>query len=210
MVKVYRELFAETILLALVAGILVFFPLYFNMYTVSLHIFGPNWDSELSILGISMHPALKADDFVCVANVSASSVRANPVWGDILVFQRPNASVTQYPAVVVHRAINKTVRPNGMTYFETKGDNNRSPDQWVDYRGENYTWGGMFSELLLRGRVVGIRKSYAVEFPVAVMSIFLASVVAADIVISVFLMRRNVDSQTLIAEEKDREARPKI
>jgi hypothetical protein len=141
-----------------------------------------------------MYPALKVNDFACVVEVNASSVRANPSGGDILVFQRPNASVYNYPTIVAHRAINKTVR-NGMTYFETKGDNGGSPDKWVDFRGENYTWNGMFSELLLIGRVSGIRKTYAVEFPAAIMAIFLVSVIAADVVISAFLMRRNGDSK---------------
>jgi len=203
----YREIFPEIIILVLVVGSLVFIPLYFNMHTVSLHMMGRDWDYEVCVLGASMYPTLKVNEFICVAKVNASSVRAAPGDGDILVFQRPNASLAKNPPLGAHRAIDKTVR-NGLTYFETKGDNNDSPDQWDDSRGENYTWNGMFSELLLMGRVVGLRKTYAVEFPVAVMTIFLVCVIAADIVIFAFLMRRNVDSQATDSRGKRSEGAP--
>lgn len=194
MVQIYREILVETVILVLLGGSLVFFPLYFNMYTVSLHLIGPKWDFEVSVLGTSMYPALISGDFICVDEVNASLVKASPSSGDIVVFQRPNASILQSPPIVTHRAIDKAVR-NGITYFQTKGDNNDSPDQWSDNRGENYTWNGMFSELLLMGKVVGVRKDSATVFPMAVMAILLVSVIVTDIVVSAWSMHRNTDSK---------------
>jgi signal peptidase I len=190
MVKVYRETSVETLILILVGGGLVFIPLYFNMYTVSLNVLGVDSDLEASVVGTSMVPTLKVGDLLYVKQTNVSLIKAAPSSGDIIVFHRPNWQNLQYPMVVSHRAINKTLR-NGMTYFETKGDNCDNPDQWVDSRGENYTWNGMISELLLIGRVVGVTKNYATVFPVGVMALFLAGTVMADAILSAFLISRN-------------------
>jgi signal peptidase I len=72
--------------------------------------------------------------------------------GDIIIFHKPQSSQAQPDELIVHRAIEKTTH-NGLTYFRTWGDGNGSPDSWVDYRGENYTWDGKISEKLLVGKV---------------------------------------------------------
>jgi signal peptidase len=74
----------------------------------------------------SMEPTLKVGDLLVVQGIkNAESVYANPNDGEIIVFRDPR-NLNNF---IVHRAINKTLR-GGAWYFETKGDNNASPDPW--------------------------------------------------------------------------------
>ncbi|MEM3627858.1 MAG: signal peptidase I [Candidatus Bathyarchaeia archaeon] len=185
MVRIYREIFVELIVLILVGGSLIFIPLYINSFLTSMHIIGPDWNFEIFIVGDSMRPTLSYGDFVCVRKTDVSLIRTG-LNGDIIAFERPQPSISN-PAIIVHRAINRTVR-NSIIYFQTKGDNNNSPDNWSDYRGENYTWNGMVSELLLIGKVVGVRKEYAVVFPVAIMTSMVLSLAVGDIILYFYLL----------------------
>lgn len=196
-------------MLILVGGSLIFIPLYINSFVTSLHIVGPDWDFEIFIIGESMRPTLSYGDFVCVRKIDVSLIKTG-LNGDIIAFERPQPSISN-PVIIVHRAINKTVR-NDIIYFQTKGDNNNSPDNWSDYRGENYTWNGMVSELLLIGKVVGVRKEYAVVFPVITMTSIVLSLAIVDTFLYFYLLdgtsfRRNLKIDSLNHPEDDEPAR---
>jgi signal peptidase I len=198
--QIYSQTIVEILILILAGSSLVFIPLYFNLHTVSLHILGPDWDKELLVIGGSMEPTLVQGDWICVSKVDASSVKVSPISGDIIVFQRPNSSFLTGPSIVSHRATDNRSR-NGLTYFTTKGDGNIESDEWIDVRGENYTWNGMISELLLIGKVVGVRRSYAVEYPVGIMAIFMAGVIATDIAAYAYLIRKTGNQKTTNSQE---------
>lgn len=95
----------------------------------------------------SMYPTLVRGDIIIVENITnPANVKANPADGDIIVFHHPeNMSLT-----VVSRAIFKS-NVGGVWYYQTKGDNNPTPDYWT---GPN-TWNGMISSNLLIGNVTG-------------------------------------------------------
>jgi signal peptidase I len=97
--------------------------------------------------GYSMSPTLERGDIILVENITnPANVKANPVDGDILVFHHPtNLSLT-----VVSRAIYKS-NVGGVWYYQTKGDNNPTPDPWTGPE----TWNGMISDRLLIGNVTG-------------------------------------------------------
>jgi len=115
----------------------------------------------LAVASGSMIPTLQVGDLIVVQGVPDAKeiyVGPNPT-GTMIVFHRPG-----YPRgggflfyagdeLIVHRAIAK-VENNGIWYFQTKGDNNYSPDFW--YSQDNTTLSGMVSSELLVGRVVGV------------------------------------------------------
>jgi len=113
----------------------------------------------LAVASGSMIPTLQVGDLIVVQGVpDANEINAAPKPnGTMIVFHRPS-----YPRgeaflfytgdeLIVHRAISK-VENNGTWYFQTKGDNNYSPDIW---NGPE-TLNGMISSKLLVGKVVGV------------------------------------------------------
>jgi len=90
----------------------------------------------------SMVPTLNVGDIIVVrggqnmSEIESGSVGGNPV-GDIIVFYDPRGTTRRVywffkaPALIVHRAIDKKYdNATDMWYFQTKGDNNPSPDNW--------------------------------------------------------------------------------
>ena len=183
----YRETIAEAILLIVISFCLVTIPVYFNLRLFSLHIIGPDWDNEITVFGMSMQPVLNDGDSVCIKKIDSSLINRSLNKGDIIAFHRPNSSVS--PPIVIHRVIDK-VENGGRFYFKTKGDANDASDFWTDCRGEDYTWNGMVSELLLIGKVMGVKKDYAVNVSVSVMSVLLATVFVVDATYFTLLIRK--------------------
>jgi len=103
----------------------------------------------LAVASGSMMPKLNVGDLIIVQGLlNANEIYAAPAPdGTIIVFHRP----TDLGELIVHRAI-KTVENSGTWYFQTKGDNNNSPDYWSGPE----TLNGMISTKLLVGKVVGI------------------------------------------------------
>lgn len=112
------------------------------------------------------HPfehTLHVGDLIIVKGMNAADIVAGPRYdqtmngtiaqGDIIVFHKPKTSVLAVDDLIVHRVIERKVE-NGLIYFRTKGDGNPGSDDWVDYRGEDYTSGGMISQNLLVGKVI--------------------------------------------------------
>lgn len=190
MTRLYFEIYGKIILLILLGWGLISIPLYLNLLGVSLHIIGPDWDYELCVYGTSMQPTFEDGDFLVCANIiDPLLIKATLDNGDIIAFYRPHGTISISPNVVVHRAINKTIR-NELVYFQTKGDRNSNPDYWNDTRGEEYTFNGMISQKLLIGKVVGVRKTYALSNSVIVMGAILASITITDFVGYVSLTRK--------------------
>jgi len=93
----------------------------------------------LVVASTSMLPTLDVSDIIIVQGIDPSEIKvATELGGDIIVFYQPS----NWDIRIVHRAINSKFE-NGTWYFQTKGDNNYSPDPW-------------FSENLLVGKVIGV------------------------------------------------------
>jgi len=80
--------------------------------------------------GNSMYPNLKNGDLVFFTAPSA------PIQnGSIIVFVPQRSGVPAFDSVlqqvVIHRVIGTGLEPNGVTYYQTKGDNNEAPDPFV-------------------------------------------------------------------------------
>lgn len=103
----------------------------------------------LAVASGSMRPTLNVGDLIIVQGfTSFSDINAVPAPdGTVVVFHKPSDP----DELIVHRAIDK-VDNNGTWYFQTKGDNNNTPDYWS---GEG-TSGGWVSQRLLVGQVIGI------------------------------------------------------
>lgn len=102
----------------------------------------------LVVASTSMEPTLDVSDIIIVQGTNPLEIKAAPeLQGDIIVFYHPSDWDTR----IVHRAINMSFH-EGVWYFQTKGDNNRSPDSWS---GPG-TWNGMISKDLLVGKVIGV------------------------------------------------------
>jgi len=115
----------------------------------------------LAVASGSMIPTLQVGDLIVVHGVmDPSEITAAPnPNGTMIVFHRPG-----YPRgggflfyagdeLIVHRVIAR-VEDGGTWYFQTKGDNNNSPDWWGNTPPD--TFNGMVSSKLLVGRVVGV------------------------------------------------------
>jgi signal peptidase I len=80
--------------------------------------------------GNSMYPNLHYGDLVFFA---APSGPINN--GTIIVFVQQRSGVPAFDSilqqVVIHKVIGTGVEPNGVTYYQTKGDNNLEPDPFV-------------------------------------------------------------------------------
>jgi len=103
----------------------------------------------LAVASGSMKPTLNVGDLIIVQGVlNTDEVYAAPSPdGTIIVFHRPNDP----SELIVHRAIDM-VENNGTWYFQTKGDNNNSPDLWKGAGTKN----GWIAQELLVGKVVGV------------------------------------------------------
>lgn len=79
-------------------------------------------------ISTSMQPTLNVGDYLIVQGVDDDSeINADKEIGDIIVFRKP----TDPDEFIVHRVIEKTWNEEeGIYYFKTKGDNNRSSDPW--------------------------------------------------------------------------------
>jgi len=115
----------------------------------------------LAVASGSMIPTLKVGDLIVVQGVpNASEINAAPKPnGAMIVFHSPYGPrggpflfFAGEEELIVHRAIAKVENSDGTLYFQTKGDNNNSPDYW---NGPD-TYQGMISSELLVGRVVGV------------------------------------------------------
>ena len=96
----------------------------------------------LAVASESMVPTLNVGDLIVVHGVAnASGIYANPVNGDIIIFNTyipnmgPNLWPGRAPELIVHRAISKTVTYDNyvgknVTYITTKGDHNPTEDRW--------------------------------------------------------------------------------
>ena len=103
----------------------------------------------LAVASGSMKPTLNEGDLIIVQGFSNfDGINAVPAPdGTIVVFHKPSDP----DELIVHRAISK-VDNNGTWYFQTKGDNNNTPDFW---NGDG-TSSGWVSQHLLVGKVVGV------------------------------------------------------
>jgi signal peptidase I len=103
----------------------------------------------LAVASGSMRPTLNVGDLIVVQGLlNADEVHtAAAPNGSIIVFHRPSDP----SELIVHRAIN-SIEDHGTWYFQTKGDNNNSPDYWIG----TYTKSGWISQSLLVGKVVGV------------------------------------------------------
>ena len=103
----------------------------------------------LAVASGSMRPTLNVGDLIIVQGFSNfDGINAVPAPdGAIVVFHKPSDP----DELIVHRAISK-VDNNGTWYFQTKGDNNNTPDFW---NGDG-TSSGWVSQRLLVGGVVGV------------------------------------------------------
>jgi signal peptidase len=103
----------------------------------------------LAVASGSMRPTLNIGDLIIVQGFSNfNDINAVPApEGTIVVFHKPSDP----DDLIVHRAISK-VDNNGTWYFQTKGDNNPTPDYW---NGDG-TNSGRVSQDLLVGGVVGV------------------------------------------------------
>jgi len=115
----------------------------------------------LAVASGSMIPTLNVGDLIVVQGVPASEISAAPrPNGTMIVFHRPYYPrgggfllFTTGDELIVHRVIAK-VENGGAWYFQTKGDNNYSPDYWGNTPPD--TLNGMVSSELLVGKVVGV------------------------------------------------------
>ena len=80
--------------------------------------------------GNSMYPNLHNGDLVFFAAPSGPIKN-----GTIIVFVQQRSGVPTFDSilqqVIIHRVIGTGLEPNGVTYYETKGDNNFEPDPFV-------------------------------------------------------------------------------
>jgi len=80
--------------------------------------------------GNSMFPNLHNGDLVFF--VAPSGLIRN---GSIIVFVQQRSGVPAFDSilqqVVIHRVVGAGTEPNGVTYYQTKGDNNQAPDPFV-------------------------------------------------------------------------------
>lgn len=86
------------------------------------------------VLSGSMEPTLPVGSVAFVQPCDAGSVRT----GDMLTFRLPEgvtASMTGKNVQVTHRVV-EVFRKNGALAFRTKGDANKSPDQWTVAAGD--------------------------------------------------------------------------
>jgi signal peptidase len=103
----------------------------------------------LAVASGSMTPTLNVGDLIIVQGVpNYNDLYAAPAPdGTIIVFHKPSDT----EELIVHRGINR-VDENGTWFFQTKGDNNLTPDYWV---GDG-TLNGLISQRLLVGKVVAV------------------------------------------------------
>jgi signal peptidase I len=126
----------------------------------------------LAVASGSMEPTLDVGDLIVVHGISnASEIYAHPVivdsqtgniigGGDIIIFHTyltggPNLRPGQPDDLIVHRAINKTLKDDSYTgrkvwYFITKGDHNPTSDPGTVLPG------GPVPEYYVVGKVVGL------------------------------------------------------
>lgn len=104
----------------------------------------------LAVASGSMTPTLNVGDLIIVQGVpNYNDLYAAPAPdGTIIVFHKPSDT----EELIVHRTINK-VDENGTWFFQTKGDNNLTPDFWV---GDGTNPNGLISQRLLVGKVVAV------------------------------------------------------
>jgi signal peptidase len=115
----------------------------------------------LAVASGSMVPTLNVGDLIVVHGVSNfSTIYAHPFNGDIIIFHTyllggPNLMGGE-DELIVHRAINKTLRSDGHWYFDTEGDHNRDygggPDPWD---APPYGHGNGVPDYYVVGKVVG-------------------------------------------------------
>jgi len=103
----------------------------FLVFAVALPFLARTGTYPLAVVdGNSMYPNLKNGDLVFFTAPSA------PIQnGSIIVFVQQRSGVPAFDSilqqVVIHRVIGTGLEPNGVTYFQTKGDNNEAPDPFV-------------------------------------------------------------------------------
>jgi signal peptidase len=95
----------------------------------------------------SMIPTLNIGDLIVVRGVEPQQVTV----GEIIVFHSPR----DRDMLIVHRVIGINSQ-GGRLYFETKGDNNPSKDNWYPYPGvpENYLVGVVIGKVAYLGYVI--------------------------------------------------------
>jgi len=95
----------------------------------------------------SMIPTLNIGDLIVVRGVEPQQVTV----GEIIVFHSPR----DRDMLIVHRVIGINSQ-GGKLYFETKGDNNPSKDNWYPYPGvpENYLVGVVIGKVAYLGYVI--------------------------------------------------------
>ena len=80
----------------------------------------------LAVISTSMLPTLNVGDGIILQGVNASEIKAENIFGDIIVFPSP----VEPGKLIVHRAVGKTLGKDGEWSFATKGDNNPGNDTW--------------------------------------------------------------------------------
>ncbi len=84
----------------------------------------PNWQGFVLSINHPFDRTLSVGDIIVVQGVKAKDLNTNYPNSDIIIFHSPING-----ELIVHRIISsETV--NGVTYYQTKGDGNGSPDTW--------------------------------------------------------------------------------
>ncbi|MDA4119207.1 MAG: signal peptidase I [Thaumarchaeota archaeon] len=122
--KLKRSFFSRRRILALAAAVIV-------VAIAGLPLFEGTKSYPIAIVdGNSMYPALHNGDLVLFG--APPAVISN---GSIIVFVQGGTGVGSLDSflkpIVIHRVIGTGIEPNGMPYYQTKGDNNQALDPFV-------------------------------------------------------------------------------
>jgi hypothetical protein len=157
-------------------------------------------------------PTLHVGDLIVVQGVSAKDVKVSYPNSDIVVFYAPKQDSQQVDWLIITRVM-ASEEKDGIIYFKTKSDGKglhiwpeipdaSESDLWYnDYRGENYTWGGMISERLLVGKVI-LRIPWVGHIMLFMYSPFLGTSVIIFLLIALIIIKFVIPAFTCKEVEK--------
>jgi signal peptidase len=113
--KIWKNEYFQTII-----TIVILLAFVFGFWHIVQFSLGTEYPA-LAVASTSMVPTLNVGDLIIVQGVNPQQINAEPITGDIIVFEKSNKDL------IVHRAIERINGTDGYL-FTTKGDNNPGPD----------------------------------------------------------------------------------